>query len=243
MAGAIVRATGLAPHRPPSPSEATLVSRTRTAPQSQDAALETWAAAIAPPSLRPRRLVTPRRRPRPRRGRPPRPLRRLAPRPRVAAAQRTFLGHARTQLQRPQERPSLSSCARVESRGRGATVASSTVAPSFATRGPDSWSIVTPWCPSVADARSESSCSVLRSPWAQRFPAVMLAVHSPTVPPLPAWAGVTAPLKRTACCAHCGHLGVLAPGSAQAASSSEPGDFEFARISRGARLACRSLLL
>ena len=166
MAGAIVRATGLAPHRPPSPSEATLVSRTRTAPQSQDAALETWAAAIAPPSLQPRRLVTPRRRPRPRRGRPPRPLRRLAPRPRVAAAQRTFLGHARTQLQRPQERPSLSSCARVESRGRGATVASSTVAPSFATRGPDSWSIVTPWCPSVADARS-----VLRNPWAQRFPA------------------------------------------------------------------------
>ena len=176
MAGAIVRATGLAPHRPPSPSEATLVSRTRTAPQSQEAALETWAAAIAPPSLRPRRLA-------------------IAPpslRPRRL------------------ERPSLSSCARVESRGRGATVASSTVAPSFATRGPDSWSIVTPWCPSVADARS-----VLRNPWAQRFPAVMLAVHSPTVPPLPAWAGVTAPLKRTACCAHCGHLGVLAPCSKQ----------------------------
>ena len=190
MAGAIVRATGFAPHRPPSPSEATLVSRTRTAPQSQDAALETWAAAIAPPSLRPRRL----------------------------------------------ERPSLSSCARVESRGRGATVASSTVAPSFATRGPDSWSIVTPWCPSVADARS-----VLRNPWAQRFPAVMLAVHSSTVPPLPAWVGVTAPLKRTACCAHCGHLGVLAPGSEQAgrrgASSSEPGDFEFARIFAGTRVS------
>jgi hypothetical protein len=34
----------------------------------------------------------------------------------------------------------------------------------------------------------------------------MLAVHSPTVPPPLAWAGVTAPLKRAACWAHCGRV-------------------------------------
>ena len=79
---------------------------------------------------------------------------------------------------------------------------------------------------SAAAVEASAACSgsaeaVLR--WAQRSAAslgsalsrVMLAVHSPTVPPPLAWAGVTAPWKRTACCAHCGHLGVLAPCSKQ----------------------------